>query len=307
MGRFATGVTILTVNGPDARPLGMTASSLASVSLVPPLVSVCVDHEAELHDAILAAPVFVVNILESGQEVLSRRFADRHDDRFDGVGYHRSPEGLVLLDGALAHLECDRFASYPGGRPHPHHRPGDRRSDRRRPAAALLPRRIRLARMSRRTPEDHARSASSCSTTPPPIPKPSCGRCGNVARANRWFGGAAAVRHGLERVLRGVPRGRPLTLLDLGTGAGDLPQRAVRWARRRGYTLRPVGLELNRTAAAMARRAGVPCAVACAGAPPMRREVGGHRAGEPGGPSPHRRLRPCGCSAPATRSRGSAW
>ena len=115
MGRFATGVTVLTVNGADGRPLGMTASSLASVSLEPPLVSVCVDHAAELHDAILAAPVFVVNILESRQEARSRRFADRHEDRFDGVGYHRSPEGLVLLDGALAHLECDRFASYPGG------------------------------------------------------------------------------------------------------------------------------------------------------------------------------------------------
>lgn len=92
----------------------------------------------------------------------------------------------------------------------------------------------------------------------------------NVARANRWFGGAAAVRYGLVRVLRGVPRGATLTLLDLGTGAGDLPRQAVRWARRRGYALRPVGLELNRTAALMACRAGVPCAVACAGAPPMR-------------------------------------
>jgi flavin reductase (DIM6/NTAB) family NADH-FMN oxidoreductase RutF len=115
MGRFATGVTVLTVNGPRDRPQGMTASSLASVSLVPPLVSVCVDHEAELHDAILAAPIFVVNILESGQEVLSRRFADRHEDRFEGVGYHRSPAGEVLLDGALAHLECIRFASYSAG------------------------------------------------------------------------------------------------------------------------------------------------------------------------------------------------
>ena len=115
MGRFATGVTVLTVNGPGGRPLGMTASSLASVSLIPPLVSVCIDHEAELHDTILAAPVFVVNILESRQEALSRRFADRHEDRFDGIGYHRSPDGLVLLDGALAHIECDRFAEYPGG------------------------------------------------------------------------------------------------------------------------------------------------------------------------------------------------
>jgi 3-hydroxy-9,10-secoandrosta-1,3,5(10)-triene-9,17-dione monooxygenase reductase component len=115
MGRFATGVTVLTINGSGDRPLGMTASSLASVSLVPPLVSVCIDHQAELHDAILAAPVFVVNVLESGQETLSRRFADQHENRFDGVGYHRSPEGLVLLDGALAHIECEQYATYPGG------------------------------------------------------------------------------------------------------------------------------------------------------------------------------------------------
>jgi hypothetical protein len=92
----------------------------------------------------------------------------------------------------------------------------------------------------------------------------------NIARANRWFGGEAAVRYGLARLLRGVPRARPLTLLDIGTGAGDLPRRAVRWAGRRGYTLRPIGLELSRTAAEMAARAGVPCAVACAGAPPIR-------------------------------------
>ncbi len=115
MGRFATGVTVLTVNGSGDRPLGMTASSLASVSLRPPLESVCIDHSATMHDAIAAAPVFVVNILESAQETLSRRFADPHDDRFDGVGYHRSPEGLVLLDGALAHIECERYAVHPGG------------------------------------------------------------------------------------------------------------------------------------------------------------------------------------------------
>jgi flavin reductase (DIM6/NTAB) family NADH-FMN oxidoreductase RutF len=93
----------------------MTASSLASVSLHPPLVSVCIDHAAELHDAILESRVFVVNVLESAQEALSRRFADRHEDRFEGVGYHRSPEGLVLLDGALAYIECERYAVYPAG------------------------------------------------------------------------------------------------------------------------------------------------------------------------------------------------
>jgi flavin reductase (DIM6/NTAB) family NADH-FMN oxidoreductase RutF len=106
---------VLTVREADGQPAGMTASSLASVSLQPPLLSVCVDHEAELHDLIVAAPEFVVNVLESGQEELSRRFADKHNDRFEGVGYHLGPEGQILLDGALAHIECERFATYPGG------------------------------------------------------------------------------------------------------------------------------------------------------------------------------------------------
>ncbi len=115
MGRFATGVTILTVRDPSGQAAGMTASSLASVSLQPPLLSVCVDHTADLHERIVAAPEFVVNILESRQEELSRRFADEHHDRFDGIGYHLGPDGQVLLDGALAHIECERFAVYPGG------------------------------------------------------------------------------------------------------------------------------------------------------------------------------------------------
>jgi flavin reductase (DIM6/NTAB) family NADH-FMN oxidoreductase RutF len=93
----------------------MTASSLASVSLQPPLVSVCVDHSADMHDVIVAAREFVVNILESGQEELSRRFAEEHENRFDGIGYHTGPEGQILLDGALAHVECERWAQYPGG------------------------------------------------------------------------------------------------------------------------------------------------------------------------------------------------
>lgn len=115
LGRFATGVTILTVVTPDGRPLGMTATSLASVSLQPPLLSVCVDHEADMHEAILAVPEFVVNVLASPQEALARRFADEYEDRFDGIGYRRSPKGLILLDGALAHIECERYAEYPGG------------------------------------------------------------------------------------------------------------------------------------------------------------------------------------------------
>ena len=92
----------------------------------------------------------------------------------------------------------------------------------------------------------------------------------NIGRANRWFGGAAAVRFGLARALAGVPRGATLTLLDLGTGLGDLPRVAARWAAARGIRLLPLGLELNRVAATLASAGGVPTALACAGAPPIR-------------------------------------
>jgi 2-polyprenyl-3-methyl-5-hydroxy-6-metoxy-1,4-benzoquinol methylase len=92
----------------------------------------------------------------------------------------------------------------------------------------------------------------------------------NIARANRWFGGAAAVRFGLQRTLREVPPGSTLTLLDLGTGLGDLPRAAARWGAQRGIRLIPTGIELNRVAAGLALGAGVPTAVACAGAPPIR-------------------------------------
>jgi flavin reductase (DIM6/NTAB) family NADH-FMN oxidoreductase RutF len=115
LGRFATGVTILTITAPDGRLLGMTANSLSSVSLYPPLISVCVDREAEMHNAILAVDQFVVNVLSSGQETLARRFADKHEDRFEGIGYHINPDGLILLGGVLAHVECQRVAHYPGG------------------------------------------------------------------------------------------------------------------------------------------------------------------------------------------------
>ncbi len=92
----------------------------------------------------------------------------------------------------------------------------------------------------------------------------------NISRANRWFGGAAAVRFGLDRTLGTVPPGSTLSLLDMGTGLGDLPAAAVRWGALRGIHIMPVALELNRVAARLACKAGLPTAVACAGTPPVR-------------------------------------
>jgi hypothetical protein len=78
----------------------------------------------------------------------------------------------------------------------------------------------------------------------------------DLARANRWFGGWAAVRHGLASVLNQV-RGSRLSLLDVGPGAADLSAAAVRWGKQRGITLVPVGIEQNRAVATFARARGL--------------------------------------------------
>lgn len=95
----------------------------------------------------------------------------------------------------------------------------------------------------------------------------------NIARANRWFGGWWALRRGLERLTAdwaAEPTPGPLTLLDVGCGTGDLTLRAVHWARRRGITLIPIGLERHPAAAGLARDAGIPTVLGCAGSLPLR-------------------------------------
>ena len=90
----------------------------------------------------------------------------------------------------------------------------------------------------------------------------------NIARANRWFGGVAAARFGLGRLLRTCPR--RATLLDVGTGLGDVPRALVRAARAGGITLRPVGLERHPAVARLARREGLPTVLADAVTLPLR-------------------------------------
>ncbi|HYC52048.1 MAG TPA: flavin reductase family protein [Gemmatimonadaceae bacterium] len=106
LGRFASGVTVLTVRKPDGEDHGMTASAFCSVSLMPPLVLACIEHNTEMHGLIQTAEHFGVNILEESQEALSRRFAELPAGRFDGLGYTRAESGVVLLDDALAQMEC---------------------------------------------------------------------------------------------------------------------------------------------------------------------------------------------------------
>jgi flavin reductase (DIM6/NTAB) family NADH-FMN oxidoreductase RutF len=118
LGRFATGVTVLTAGRHE--PRAMTANSFTSVSLAPPLVLVCVARSAAVHAAVLAEGSFAVSVLAAGQQHLARRFADpgrpRGPREFDGVDTFRGPHTDVpLLAGALAWIECALTAVHDGG------------------------------------------------------------------------------------------------------------------------------------------------------------------------------------------------
>ena len=114
MGHFASGVTVVTTRDGD-EPVGLTVSAFCSLSLDPPLVLICIDQNVTSHDAISSAGRFAVNILGTEQEELSRRFASRMDDKFEGVGTTQGLGGVPLLSGSLANVECRLRDRLPGG------------------------------------------------------------------------------------------------------------------------------------------------------------------------------------------------
>ena len=116
LGRFASGITIITALDSAGRDVGMTVSAFCSVSLDPPLVQACVDRAASMFNALQRAERFGVSVLADEQEALARRFAAVDSShRFDGIGYSRGENGVVLLDDALAHIECSMVSRFEAG------------------------------------------------------------------------------------------------------------------------------------------------------------------------------------------------
>jgi flavin reductase (DIM6/NTAB) family NADH-FMN oxidoreductase RutF len=115
MGHFATGVTIITTRGADGTPYGLTANAFTSLSLDPPLCLVCVDRRAESFAHFDESKVFTVNILTSGQEELSNRFAKSGGDKFAGIETVPGHHGAPLIADALAHIECRITDTLEGG------------------------------------------------------------------------------------------------------------------------------------------------------------------------------------------------
>lgn len=118
LGRFASGVTVVTVAGEDGDH-GMTASAFSSVSLDPPLVLVCVGNGKETHAAVTAAGAFAVNILSDRQVSVSNRFAGwwpQGGSKWADLAIDRAPSsGAAWIGGALANLDCSLHAAHEAG------------------------------------------------------------------------------------------------------------------------------------------------------------------------------------------------
>lgn len=109
LGRFATGVVVVSFDGPQGRH-GLTVNSFTSVSLEPPLVLVSVAKKARSHELLCDRP-FCVNVLGAEQEAIARGFAGGPETQLTWVEGEHAPR----IAGVLAHLECVPWRAYDGG------------------------------------------------------------------------------------------------------------------------------------------------------------------------------------------------
>jgi 4-nitrophenol 2-monooxygenase / 4-nitrocatechol 4-monooxygenase, reductase component len=113
IGRFTSGVTVITT-AVDGTRFGTTASAFSSLSMEPPMVLVCLNKTSDTQAAVLKAGAFAVNIPSDGQQDLAYRFA-RKGDKFGDLAHEVGRRGVPVLQGTLAHLECEVGETVTGG------------------------------------------------------------------------------------------------------------------------------------------------------------------------------------------------
>jgi flavin reductase (DIM6/NTAB) family NADH-FMN oxidoreductase RutF len=104
--QFCTGIAIASAVDSHGQPHGMTINSFTSVSIDPPLVLICVDRTSNLLPIFEEYGRYGLSFLGAGHREISSRFAQRGQDRFEGVRWLAGSTGVPLIPGALAHLEC---------------------------------------------------------------------------------------------------------------------------------------------------------------------------------------------------------
>ncbi|HMJ09325.1 MAG TPA: flavin reductase family protein [Pyrinomonadaceae bacterium] len=115
LSRFASGVTVVTTKDKDGRLFGLTVSAFCSVSLDPPLVLICIEKATGSYHAFLESKDFVVNILSVDQAEISERFASQIPDKFAATEFTFNIDGIPVLSGCLANLECRVKQTVDGG------------------------------------------------------------------------------------------------------------------------------------------------------------------------------------------------
>lgn len=114
IGRFLTGVTVITTaHGGTLH--GITASAVASVSIDPPTLLVCLNRQSATRGAVAAAGRFVVNVLAAEQADLALHFASKSSEKFVRMEVESSPHGLPRLPGAIATIDCRVTSEVDGG------------------------------------------------------------------------------------------------------------------------------------------------------------------------------------------------
>lgn len=115
LGRFFTGVTIVTTVDDNGKFRGVTANSFTSVSLDPPLILWNQAIKSNSHSVFRNQERFAINILAESQLPLSKRFAGKDENRFEGVSISTGLAGIPLIDGCCATLECRKVTTHDGG------------------------------------------------------------------------------------------------------------------------------------------------------------------------------------------------
>jgi flavin reductase (DIM6/NTAB) family NADH-FMN oxidoreductase RutF len=116
LGRFATGVTVVTAEDADGNPFGLTVSSFNSISLQPPLVVWSLSIASSSRPAFEIAERYVVNVLSAHQMDLAARFATgTAAERFAGQAEARGPGGTRMLSHVCAWFECRNRSRYVEG------------------------------------------------------------------------------------------------------------------------------------------------------------------------------------------------
>ncbi len=117
MAHLPAGVVVISARIDDEYR-GLTASSLVSISLDPPMVSVGLERDSATRAAVLETKAFNVNLLTRSQEFIADRFAGRApaiDPLWRNLPHHLSANGIPLLDGCAAWLECRLAQVHPAG------------------------------------------------------------------------------------------------------------------------------------------------------------------------------------------------